>query len=63
MSEYDPQPPFNAGLPRTAPPEAVKPMMEPIADFREQAEAVAGVKASRYVKQLVGRWRLTCQPE
>lgn len=46
MSEYDPHPPFNAGSLKTAPPEAVKPMMELIAGFRKQAEALAGVKAS-----------------
>ncbi len=45
MSEYDPHPPFNAGSLKTAPPEAVKPMMELIAGFRKQAEALAGVKA------------------
>jgi putative intracellular protease/amidase len=41
MSEYDPQPPFNAGSLKTAPPEAVKPMMELIAGFRKQAEELA----------------------
>ena len=46
MSEYDPHPPFNAGSLKTAPPEAVKPMMELIAGFRKQAKALAGVKAS-----------------
>lgn len=46
MSEYDPHPPFNAGSLKTAPPEAVKPMMELIAGFRQQAEALAGIKAS-----------------
>lgn len=46
MSEYDPHPPFNSGSLKTAPPEAVKPMMELIAGFRKQAEALAGVKPS-----------------
>ena len=41
MGEYDPHPPFNAGSIHTAPPEAVKPMMELIAPFRKQAEALA----------------------
>ena len=41
MSEYDPHPPFNAGSLRTAPPEAVKPMMELVAGFRGEAEALA----------------------
>ncbi len=41
MSEYDPHPPFNAGSLKTAPPEAVKPMVELIAAFKKQAEALA----------------------
>ena len=41
MSEYDPHPPFNAGSLKTAPPEAVKPMVELIAGFKKQAEALA----------------------
>ena len=47
MSEYDPHPPFNAGSLRTAPPEAVKPMMELIAGFRKQAEALADAYGRR----------------
>ena len=46
MSEYDPQPPFNAGSLETAPEAAKRPMMELIAGFRQQAEALSGVKAS-----------------
>lgn len=46
MSEYDPQPPFNAGSLRTAPPEAVKPVTELIAGFRAQAEALARSSAA-----------------
>ena len=46
MSEYDPQPPFNAGSLATAPEAAKRPMMELIAGFRQQAEALSGVKAS-----------------
>ena len=41
MSEYDPQPPFNAGSLRTAPDAAKKPMLELIAGFKQQAEALA----------------------
>lgn len=41
MSEYDPHPPFNAGSLKTAPQGAVKPMMELIAGFRQQAETLA----------------------
>ena len=41
MSEYDPHPPFEAGSLRTAPPEAVKPMMELVAGFSGQAKALA----------------------
>lgn len=41
MSEYDPQPPFNAGSLKTAPPEVVRPMTELIAGFRKQAETLA----------------------
>ena len=41
MSEYDPQPPFNAGSIKTAPPEVKAPMLKLIAGFRERAEALA----------------------
>ncbi len=41
MSEYDPQPPFNAGTLKTARPEVKAPMIELIAGFRKQAEALA----------------------
>jgi hypothetical protein len=46
MGEYDPHPPFNAGSIHTAPPEAVKPMMELIAPFRKQAEALASAHSA-----------------
>ena len=41
MVEYDPHPPFAAGSLKTAPPEAVKPMMELVADFAKQARVLA----------------------
>ena len=43
MSEYDPQPPFNAGSLETAPEAAKRPMMELIAGFRQQANELAGI--------------------
>ncbi len=43
MSEYDPQPPFNAGSLKTAPRAAREPMVELVAKFRQQAEALAGI--------------------
>ena len=43
MSEYDPQPPFNAGSLETAPEAAKRPMMELIAGFRQQANKLAGI--------------------
>lgn len=46
MSEYDLQPPFDAGSLKTAPPGAVKPMTELIAGFRAQAEALARSSAA-----------------
>lgn len=45
VSEYDPQPPFHAGSPRTAPPEALEPMRELLAGFSAQAAALAGPTA------------------
>ena len=41
MSEYDPDPPFNAGSLRTAPPEFKEPMMKLSAGFSKNAEALA----------------------
>ena len=41
MSEYDPHPPFNAGSLKTAPEAAKRPMLELIAGFRKNAEALA----------------------
>ena len=46
MGEYDPHPPFNAGSIHTAPSEVVKPMMELIAPFRKQAEALASAHSA-----------------
>lgn len=46
MSEYDPQPPFNAGWLKTALPEAVKTMTELMVGFRAQAEALARSSAA-----------------
>ena len=43
MSEYDPQPPFNAGSLETAPEAAKQPMMELVAGFRQQANELAGI--------------------
>ena len=41
MSEYDPHPPFHAGSLRTAPEAVKKPMLQLIAGFRKNAEALA----------------------
>ena len=41
MSEYDPQPPFNAGSLKTAPTEARVPMVQMLAAFKAKAEALA----------------------
>jgi putative intracellular protease/amidase len=38
VSEYDPQPPFNAGSMKTAPPEVKKAMIDLLAGFRKKAE-------------------------
>ncbi len=43
MSEYDPQPPFNAGSLETAPEAAKQPMIELVAGFRKQANELAGI--------------------
>ena len=41
VSEYDPHPPFHAGSLKTAPPDVKKPMLELLAGFTRQAEALA----------------------
>ena len=41
MAEYDPDPPFNAGSMKTAPPEVKAPMLEMLADFVKKSEALA----------------------
>lgn len=41
MSEYDPDPPFNAGSLKTAPPEVREPMIKLVAGFRQAAEVLA----------------------
>jgi len=41
MSEYDPDPPFNAGSIKTAPAEVKTPMIEMLADFVKKSEALA----------------------
>ncbi len=41
VSEYDPHPPFHAGSLKTAPPDVKKPMIELLAGFTRQAEALA----------------------
>ncbi|MGH8810431.1 MAG: DJ-1/PfpI family protein [Advenella sp.] len=41
MSEYDPEPPFNAGSIRTAPSDVKKAMIGLVADFSKKAEALA----------------------
>jgi cyclohexyl-isocyanide hydratase len=43
MGEYDPQPPFNAGSMKTAPPEVKKVMIELVADFSHQAKVLSGM--------------------
>ena len=44
MSEYDPDPPFNAGSMKTAPPEVKTPMVEMLTGFVKKAEALAAAK-------------------
>lgn len=41
MSEYDPDPPFNAGSLKTAPPEVRAPMEKMLVDFHQKAQALA----------------------
>lgn len=45
VSEYDPEPPFNAGSLKTAPPAVVKAMEDLLAGFTKQAETLAAAKA------------------
>lgn len=42
MSEYDPDPPFNAGSMKTAPPKVKAAMIQMAVDFTKKAEALAG---------------------
>jgi len=44
MSEYDPNPPFNAGSIKTAPAEVKTPMVEMLAGFVKKSEALAAAK-------------------
>jgi hypothetical protein len=44
MSEYDPDPPFNAGSMKTAPPEVKTPMVEMLTEFVKKSEALAAAK-------------------
>jgi len=44
MSEYDPHPPFHAGSMKTAPAEVRTAMVDLVADFTKQAEALAAAK-------------------
>ena len=46
MSEYDPDPPFNAGSMKTAPPEVRTPMVEMLTGFVKKSEALAAAKKS-----------------
>ena len=41
MSEYDPDPPFNAGSMNTAPPKVKAAMIQMAVDFTKKAEALA----------------------
>lgn len=43
MSEYDPDPPFNAGSMKTAPPHVKNAMIQMAVDFTKKAEALAGL--------------------
>lgn len=47
MSEYDPDPPFNAGSLKTAPPEVRAPMEKMLTDFRQKAEVLARATKAR----------------
>jgi putative intracellular protease/amidase len=44
MSEYDPDPPFNAGSMKTAPEEVKAPMVQMLAEFVKKSEALAAAK-------------------
>lgn len=44
MSEYDPDPPFNAGSMNTAPANVRKAMVDLVADFTKKAEALSAVR-------------------
>ena len=46
MSEYDPDPPFHAGSLKTAPPEVKAPMVQMLADFVKNSEALAAESKS-----------------
>ncbi len=46
MSEYDPDPPFNAGSMKTAPEEVKAPMVQLLAEFVKKSEALAAAKKS-----------------
>jgi putative intracellular protease/amidase len=46
MSEYDPNPPFNSGSIKTAPPEVKGVMVDMLAGFVKQAEALSAAKQS-----------------
>jgi cyclohexyl-isocyanide hydratase len=43
MSEYDPDPPFNAGSMKTAPPKVKTAMIQLVADFTKKADLLSGV--------------------
>lgn len=43
MSEYNPDPPFNAGSMKTAPPKVKTAMIQLVADFTKKAELLSGV--------------------
>ena len=47
MSEYDPNPPFNAGSMETAPPAVRTAMIQLVADFRKKSEALAAKARAR----------------
>lgn len=43
MSEYEPNPPFNAGSMKTAPAHVKTAMIDLVADFTKKADALAGL--------------------
>ncbi|MBN3726535.1 DJ-1/PfpI family protein [Burkholderia sp. Ac-20379] len=47
VSEYDPEPPFNAGSLKTAPPDVATSMQRMLAGFTRQAEALAAKQTGR----------------